>query len=168
MHVLDASARRALDNARCSADALHSDVETRRRLAPVAETRAGQPGELTRIPTDECLQLLRGRKVGRLAYVPRQEGPDIVPVNYVVDDADRILIRTGPGPKLLAAGRRAVVAFEVDNIDEDSRTGWSVVVTARAAVVERREGAAVQPWATGPRDEVICLQISRVDGRRLT
>ena len=92
-------------------------------------------------------------------------------MNYVMDGPDRMLIRSGPGPKLQAAARRAVVTFEVDEIDELSRTGWSVVVTAQASIVSRDDAAQVsragQPWASGPRGAVICLQVRRIDGRRL-
>ena len=167
--LLAASARRAINNARDAVDALHEQMEHRQRLAPVdADDSQGLAGELSRLSREECLRLLRSRKVGRLAYVARAEVPDIVPVNYLVDDADRILVRSGPGPKLQAASRGAVVAFAVDDIDESAHTGWSVVVTARASVIDPACGYDVQPWATGPREHVICLQVHRIDGRRLS
>lgn len=170
---VESSARRAITNAQGAAETLHRQIEDRRRLVPVdADAARGVAGELSRLSRQECLRLLRTKHVGRLAYVARGETPDIVPVNYVMDGADRILIRTGPGPKLQAAARSAVVAFEVDEIDEHARIGWSVVVAAQASVVSpqshERAGRAGEPWASGPRADVICLRIGRVEGRRLS
>jgi nitroimidazol reductase NimA-like FMN-containing flavoprotein (pyridoxamine 5'-phosphate oxidase superfamily) len=170
---VESSARRAITNAQGAAETLHRQIEDRRRLAPVdAEAAQGLAGELSRMSRQECLRLLRTRHVGRLAYVARDETPDIVPVNYVMDGDDGVLIRTGPGPKLQAAARSAVVAFEVDEIDEHARIGWSVVVTAQASVVARtrpeQASRAGEPWASGPREDVIRLQVRRMEGRRLS
>ena len=106
--------------------------------------------------------------MGHLAYIARVGVPDIVPVNYEMD-GDALLIRSAPGPKLQAAERGDVVAFEVDDIDEDRHTGWSVVVIGRArSVVTGYDGtSAPTPWARGPRRHMIRIEPRRVDGRRL-
>ena len=57
--------------------------------------------------------------------------PNILPVNFRFDGR-HILIRTGRGTKLDAATRNAVVAFEVDEVEPNTRSGWSVVVTGMA------------------------------------
>jgi hypothetical protein len=46
--------------------------------------------------------------------------PAAQPVNYLLDDQE-VLFRTGGGGKLAAATRRAVVAFQADQID----SGWA-------------------------------------------
>ena len=74
----------------------------------------------------ECRRLLAERHLGRLA-IPDFGGPVIFPVNYVFDQ-DLVIFRTDPGSKLDAATEREAVAFEVDAIEEATRTGWSVVV----------------------------------------
>ncbi len=95
-----------------------------------------------------------------------------MPVNYAFDGRD-LVIRTGPGPKLQAAERRERVAFEVDDIDEDTHTGWSVVLSGSArrlsSVEERRLPAGSQPapWATGARSALLMITPTRIDGRRL-
>jgi nitroimidazol reductase NimA-like FMN-containing flavoprotein (pyridoxamine 5'-phosphate oxidase superfamily) len=118
----------------------------------------------------ECLALLASRKVGRFTYVARAGVPDVVPVNYALDGHD-VVIRSGPGPKLQAAERRDVVAFEVDEIDEDGRRGWSVVVHGTAVSLTPGEQhhlpADALPWASGPRTHVIRIKTSRITGRRL-
>jgi hypothetical protein len=130
-------------------------------------------GSLIRLDRRECYRLLATSRVGRLAYVTRADQPDIVPVNYSLDGTD-VLISSGRGPKLLAAERGAVVAFEVDEVDEARRTAWSVVLVGRASATfapQRSDGGAAdgrpEPWASGPRGHLIRLQPRRVEGRRL-
>lgn len=131
------------------------------------------PGELHALSREDCDALLRAGCVGRLAYVPRVGVPDIVPVNYVLDGRD-ILIRSGPGPKLQAAERGDLVAFEVDEIDVATHTGCSVVVVGRAGRLRPEEQQKVEartaglPWALGPRRHVIRIRPTRVTGRRLS
>ena len=159
----------ALDNAAASTAAIAEQVRLRQALEPGEDD---EPGALVRLDRATCLQLLATQRTGRLAYVARAGVPDVVPVNLVLD-GERLLVRSGPGPKLQAAERREVVAVEVDDLDEDSRTGWSVVVAGRARRLHTTEVAALpqdllpEVWARGPRSTVIAVELSRVDGRRL-
>jgi nitroimidazol reductase NimA-like FMN-containing flavoprotein (pyridoxamine 5'-phosphate oxidase superfamily) len=74
----------------------------------------------------ECLELLAARHFGRIGVVADGQ-PIIFPVNYVFDDG-HMAVRTDPGAKLTAAAQGRV-AFEVDEIDESSRIGRSILVT---------------------------------------
>jgi hypothetical protein len=78
------------------------------------------------LPEDACLRLLGSHQVGRLAFLADGE-VEIFPVTFTVD-GEAVVFRTGVGTKLGAALERAVVAFEVDGVDEETRSGWSVVV----------------------------------------
>jgi uncharacterized protein len=121
---------------------------------------------------DECLKLLAGEVVGRLAVV-HGHAPAIFPVNYVLDGAD-IVFRTDPGTKL-AAGERASACFEIDGIDRQSRTGWSVVATGRLEEVtrydlltlQRVQQLPVEPWAAGAKEHWMRLVPERITGRRV-
>lgn len=120
---------------------------------------------------DECMRLLAGRGIGRVAVV---EGghPAIFPVNYVLE-GDEILFRTGGGTKFDAAVRGQNVAFEIDESDPLYHTGWSVVVNGRAEEItdpERLAGIAegrLRPWAEGAKDHVVAVHTERVTGRRI-
>ena len=81
----------------------------------------------------EC-RLLAEQHLGRLA-IPDFGGPVIFPVNYVFDQ-DLVVFRTDPGSKLDAATERESVAFEVDAVDEATRTGWA--------------SSSAAPWPTSP------------------
>ena len=160
--------RSAVDNARAAGEVLTTAVGERKELAPHEGTDL-EHGVLGALDEAECLRLLASRSVGRFAYVARAGTPDIAPVNYVVVDRD-VLVRSGPGPKLQAAERRETVAFEVDEVDEATHTGWSVVVVGRARVLREDERAGLDvpdPWSSGPRRHVVRITPTRITGRRL-
>src|SRR4051794_23790590 len=80
----------------------------------------------------ECLELLRTVPVGRLGLTSGAL-PVIVPVNFKVSDEDDVIVfRTGDGERLRAALDRAVVAFQADNYDEQTKTAWSVLIQGLA------------------------------------
>lgn len=121
---------------------------------------------------EECLRLLGGAHLGRIGITVGAL-PMVIPVNHVLDGR-RILIRTRPGTTLEAAAREAVVAFEVDEIDPVTRSGWSVSVTGFASPVAdpvelaRVAELPLERWV-GPADDehVIAISTELVSGRRL-
>ena len=120
----------------------------------------------------ECSALLRSGVAGRLA-VSTPDGPHIVPVNYLVVDS-AVIVRTSPYSVLGTHGRDAVVAFEVDHVDAERESGWSVVARGRAEVVREREEIehirAVcdpRPWASGGRELLVRIRWTELTGRRL-
>lgn len=188
LRSLDPTARSAIANARLAAAEIGRSIEQRQALmaglddahrgsVPDGETAAEDAkGErrLVVLTSAECRRLLATRRLGRLAFINRADQPLIVPVNYSLDGRD-VLIATGPGPKLQAAIRRDVVAFEVDAIDEETGRGWSVVVSGRAQREPRAVGnldggdrTGPRPWAPGPRLDVMRISGSRLTGRWLT
>lgn len=122
----------------------------------------------------ECLALLRREVVGRLAVVIDGK-PEIFPVNYFLDDHDMVVFQTDAGAKLAGAVGHAV-AFEVDQLDRATRSGWSVVVQGTAHQVplsdapplrarSSSEGAA--PWPRPRRPYLIRISPDVVSGRRI-
>ena len=124
------------------------------------------------LSSEECLQLLSTGSVGRIA-VTRDALPVILPVNYAVDGGS-ILIRTTEGAILRAArAGGAVVAFEVDNLDERTMTGWSVLVTGTlrevtaVSAVLRAEQLPLVPWVGGERRHFVRITPGLLSGRRI-
>lgn len=144
----------------------------RESLAPGRDVE-GPGNRLDLVSLDDCWCLLATTTLGRLGFTAHSGHPVILPVNYAVVDR-RILIRTGRGPKLEAARRGDLVAFEVDQLDAEQHTGWSVLITGRARWVrEPAELAGLrtrQPasWAAGPRNELIVVDPVNVAGRYLS
>ncbi|GGO92772.1 pyridoxamine 5'-phosphate oxidase [Nocardioides phosphati] len=120
----------------------------------------------------ECVDLLAQARVGRCAF-STPHGPTIVPVNHVVHD-DAIIIRTSPYSQLGLLAWGARVAYEVDEIDPLSRSGWSVVATGRCDRIEEqgvREFLHAfhdpDPWARGARTLYLRVRWDQLTGRRI-
>jgi nitroimidazol reductase NimA-like FMN-containing flavoprotein (pyridoxamine 5'-phosphate oxidase superfamily) len=121
------------------------------------------------IASDECRRLLSEDVIGRVAVVIGAT-PMILPVNYALD-GDAIVMRTMPGSRLdLGQGH---AAFEVDNFDRQTQSGWSVLVTGdleevswyNTKEIERLQALPVQPWATGERNLWLRLRPGFITGR---
>ena len=119
----------------------------------------------------ECVRLLRTGSLGRIA-ISVDALPTILPVNYVVGDEDHVVIRTRRGSRLSRATRDAVVAFEVDEFDDESGEGWSVMV--RGIAREVHPGSAPPPrttqwpWQHASETRLVGISLDLVSGRRLS
>lgn len=66
------------------------------------------------------------------------------------------------------------VVFEVDDIDPDAQTGWSVIIHGPIVTVDdpdhQRELVArgLQPWAPRPKDRYVRIVPSSVTGRAIS
>ncbi len=123
------------------------------------------------LPFDECLRLLASVPVGRVGFFADGELV-VLPVNHVVDGQDPVF-RTARGSKLSAAEGQNLAAFEADHYDEQTRTGWSVLVIGRAEVVydeaevQRLSRRGLHPWVTAvERPFWIRIRAISVSGRR--
>jgi nitroimidazol reductase NimA-like FMN-containing flavoprotein (pyridoxamine 5'-phosphate oxidase superfamily) len=126
---------------------------------------------IVELTEDRCWELLARKKIGRLA-VSITNHPDIFPVNYRIRD-QTIVIRTAEGQKLAAAILGTAVAFEVDALDEDTETGWSIVVKGTADEPKkledylRAEDLEIETWASGEKSRFIIITPSWVSGREI-
>jgi hypothetical protein len=120
----------------------------------------------------ESLELLAAASVGRVAYSDRAM-PVVAPVNFVLDGMD-IVIRTSRGSALAANVPGNIVAFEIDQIGGPGESGWSVVVTGRAALVADDTEVAhlttlpLRSWVSAPTDCYLRLRADVISGHRLT
>lgn len=125
------------------------------------------------LSAEECLDLLRAEEIGRVSTSLRAL-PVVLPVTYTMD-GDRIVFRTNVGTKFHAATRGAVVAFEIDDFDRATRTGWSVMVVGEASEItdpdelERARRLPLEPWIgnDGEPDRYVCIPVVHVSGRRI-
>jgi nitroimidazol reductase NimA-like FMN-containing flavoprotein (pyridoxamine 5'-phosphate oxidase superfamily) len=129
-----------------------------------------QRGEVTVLSDDECMKLLVDHNLGRFAYTD-DEGPVVTPVNYAVADG-MVLIATSAHTDLARHARSAPVAFEVDDIDLEQHSGWSVLVRGRTEVLDYDDLPAAHtarpaPWAEGVRTLYLRIVPGAISGRRL-
>jgi len=127
------------------------------------------------LPPDECLRLLASVPVGRVGFVAGGEVV-ILPVNHVVDGQD-VIFRTAQGSKVSAAEGQDRVTFEADHYNKQTRSGWSVLVTGHAEVVDAEEDIerlslglsrlGAYPWVTAVRHPFwIRIRPASVSGRQ--
>jgi hypothetical protein len=121
---------------------------------------------------DDCLERLRAAPVGRLAFVDHGV-PVVVPVTHAMDGTN-VVFRTTWGSKLEAAQAAGSVAFEVDSVDETTKTGWSVLVKGTASIayeahdIERYEQLDVPVWVGFGDDTMwIVLRAEEISGREI-
>jgi nitroimidazol reductase NimA-like FMN-containing flavoprotein (pyridoxamine 5'-phosphate oxidase superfamily) len=103
---------------------------------------------------EQALRQLASVPVGRVGFTSRAL-PALRPVSHIVE-REHVIIRSHESSEIVNAAsteRGAVVAYEADNIDVASRTGWSVLVVGLARLIEdpdevahyRRELVALVP-----------------------
>lgn len=124
--------------------------------------------ELTR---PQCLGLLRTRTLGRVVVVGSDGAPVVRPVSYAFDEASQsVVFRTAPGSKLYSLLRAGRATFEVDDIDETARRGWSVIIVGVAEEIapprELRPAGAL-PWSDGERTHWLRIRAGTVSGRQI-
>jgi uncharacterized protein len=133
------------------------------------------PSTLTDLRREECLRLLNATTVGRVVVVrPVEDMPVIRPVNYVFDEASQsVVFRCIPGTKFASLMRASRAWFEIDDIDADRRTGWSVIVggvtevVTQPAEVRRLDAIGVDSWIAGQDAEWVRIRARVVSGRRV-
>lgn len=120
----------------------------------------------------ECVERLRERSVGRVAW-QAADGPLVLPVTYVWHDGAAVF-RTSPYGILSELVRPTDVALQIDALDEQLRSGWSVLVQGRAEAVAEPADVVrlwaidgLVPWAPGVRNLFIRVEPRRVTGRVL-
>ena len=101
-----------------------------------------------------------------LAWVDAQ-GPVVVPVNLAVA-AGSVVVRTAAYSTIAREVDDSRVAVEVDLVDDQARTGWSVLVRGVARVLlEPAPADAPTAWPTGTKSATVRIRPTKVTGRRL-
>ena len=128
-------------------------------------------GELTRLDRAESLRLLASVPVGRLVFTVNAL-PAVRPMNFALADG-LIVIRTAASTTVARRIQGTIVAFEADELDPATSSGWSVTVTGRGALVTDPEAVAryqavpLAPWAPGGRDQFVTITTELVEGLRV-
>ncbi|MDO5083466.1 pyridoxamine 5'-phosphate oxidase family protein [Arachnia propionica] len=116
-----------------------------------------------RLERSECLRLLAGHEVGRVAWWT-DEGPTILPVNYHLVGEDLVFHThpTSPLARLVVPGQ---VAFQVDDIDVAAAIGWSVLVRGTSGPSDDERSSSFLP---DPPGLGVAIRIHTVEGRVLS
>lgn len=116
----------------------------------------------------ECLSLVRSKNVGRACIIDHGY-PLALPVNYLVvgsEQASQVVIRTAASTLL---GRYdGPASIEIDEIDEEAREAWSVIVRGKLRHVTGAHGLPDPgPWLDG-RHHWMVMDATAISGRRFT
>lgn len=115
----------------------------------------------TRLDADECWALLAEADVGRVAWVAA-DGISVVPVNFRVVERT-IVFHTSEESFLALLAEPTEVAFQVDEIDGETATGWSVLVRGRSGLAG--PGAVSTSWLDGREDLGLAITRTTIAGR---
>jgi hypothetical protein len=137
---------------------------------PKEEAELDSTNEFGPISPPRCQELLQSHSIGRIAW-QAADGPQILPVTYAWHDGT-IIFRTSPYGVLSELIRPTDVAMEIDELDQESRQGWSVLVQGRAQGVAEPDQlvrmwtvGGVVPWASGVRNVFIQVIPHQISGR---
>lgn len=124
------------------------------------------------LPLATCLELAASVPLGRVAVVERGQ-PLVLPVNHLVVGS-AIVFQSTAGSKLEAALLDRAAAFEVDDYDETTRTGWSVVARGHVELVldtellDELDRMGSPAWSEHAEDgRWVALRADEISGRRL-
>jgi uncharacterized protein len=126
-------------------------------------------GRFRELSEADCKQRLAEHTAGRVGFIA-PDGPQILPVTYQYRNGT-VIFRTSPFGPLSGLIRRTSIAFEIDDIDEENETGWSVLVLGFAEAMAHDyllrtawESGPV-PWAEGTRNLFIEITPRTITGR---
>jgi nitroimidazol reductase NimA-like FMN-containing flavoprotein (pyridoxamine 5'-phosphate oxidase superfamily) len=143
----------------------------------ISPSTAGRPDSDDRserrfeaIGRQQCLDLMESHHLGRVAW-QAADRPQILPVTYAMHQGS-VYFRTLPDGILAELAQPTSVALEVDELDQQTRSGWSIVLHGRTSAVsgpgelaDLWASDAMVPWAVGNRTLFIRIRPERVAGR---
>jgi uncharacterized protein len=118
----------------------------------------------------QCLDLMEAHHLGRVAW-QAADLPQVLPVTYAMHQG-AAYFRTAPDSILAELAQPTSVALEVDELDQQNRSGWSIVMHGRTSAVSEPDALedlwasdSLVPWASGNRTLFIRIRPDRVTGR---
>lgn len=124
-------------------------------------------GYFVPIDADECRRLLAENSIGRVAWAS-SKGMQVLPVNYTFV-GDGVVFTVAPGTILEELAKPTPVAFEVDDLDAGTATGWSVLAQGQTTpFTGDRTSLTSLPWVPGHQEIAVAIQIGLVTGRSVS
>lgn len=128
---------------------------------------------LSDLTSAECAEFLALSWMGRLGVIV-DDHPEIFPVNHAFDPVTGdIAFPSRSGTKLATAIAAPWVAYEVDGVDGDDGSGWSVLVIGRAEEltdqheIDKMIRLRKARWALSEKSHWLVIRPVRVTGRRI-
>jgi uncharacterized protein len=126
-------------------------------------------GAIARLDRAGCLRLLPRVTVGRLIFTANAL-PVVRPMNFALS-GELIVVRTAEETTVAWKAAGSIVAFEADELDAATCSGWSVTAIGVAALVTDPQVIArywklpLTPWAPGARDRFLTIGTEVLEGQ---
>lgn len=140
-------------------------------IVDLTPQRPASGRRLEQLSIPECLARLSRAGVGRIAFM-HGPAPVVLPVNFVLDGVEPVL-RTAEGTLLAGLPDGEGVALQIDFVDVDDHTGWSILLRGRldrvtdpADIAHCRE-LPLGHYAPGERHEWRRISPATITGRRI-
>ncbi len=125
------------------------------------------PGYFVTIDADECLRLLGEGTIGRVAWASAR-GLQVLPVSYTLV-GDAVVFTVAEGTILGELAQPTDVAFEVDDLDTETATGWSVLAQGvTTPFAGDRAALKSLPWVPGHQDVPVAIELKFLAGRSVS
>ena len=125
------------------------------------------PGYFVTIDADEALRLLGEGSIGRVAWASSR-GLQVLPVSYTLV-GDAIVFTVKEGTILGELSQPVPVAFQVDDLEAETGTGWSVLAQGTTTPFAGDRAALTSlPWVPGHQELPIAIEISVIGGRSVS
>lgn len=118
----------------------------------------------------QCLDLIESHHLAHIAW-QAADLPQILPISYAMHQGS-VYFRTLPDGLLAELAQPTSVALEVDDLDQQTRTGWSIVLHGHSSAVREPDeltdlwaSDSLVPWASGNRTLFIRIRPDRIEGR---
>jgi uncharacterized protein len=126
--------------------------------------------ELVELGQDESWKLAASQPLCKVAW-SSASGPVILPINHVIHDRT-VWFRTSAYSAIVREVDDETIAILVDEVDVETRTGWSVQLRGIAHVHWHAEEVPdavhhLHSWASGGRPLWVELRPTEIHGRRL-
>lgn len=128
-------------------------------------------GRVEQLTETACVRLLGSVRVGRVALT-RHALPVVLPASFALDGSS-VVLRTLPDSVLAQSRDGVVVAFEAGELDPDTGSGWSVLVTGtmqkivEASAIHRVRQLRGTSWARDDHHQFIRITPGLVSGNRV-
>jgi len=121
------------------------------------------------LPHHECMDLANGQTVGRLCIIDHSY-PLAFPVNYRVScDDDHVSIIIRVSPRAAIGTYEGPASFEIDRIDLDQVSAWSVILRGRLRNSRGDDRLPdTFPMITEGRYQWKVLEAAAISGRRFS
>lgn len=113
-----------------------------------------------KLGAQECRDLLANGRIGRVAW-QHDHGIEVLPVNYRLVEDD-VVFHTSAGSPLARLADPTQVSFQLDDFDEETAIGWSVLAHGTSGPAGTPLEA--RSWAPGVRVGV-AITIDSLGGR---